>query len=122
MDALINRKIIGNDGEKATATFLEQEGFAIDCMNYRKFYGEIDIIARKKGIVLFVEVKTRKKNYFDASLLVPPSKQRKIILVAKEYIAKHHLHDMIFRFDVSLVTLEGDRYDICYIPNAFMGE
>ena len=91
-------------------------------LNYRKFYGEIDIIAHKKGIVVFVEVKTRKKNYFDASLLVPPSKQRKIILVAKEYIAKHNLHDMIFRFDVSLVTPDGDHHTLCYIPNAFMGE
>lgn len=122
MDAIINRKIIGNDGEKATAAYLEKEGFTIAHLNYRKFYGEIDIIAHKKGIVVFVEVKTRKKSYFDASLLVPPSKQRKIILVAKEYIAKHNLHDMIFRFDVSLVTPDGGHHTICYIPNAFMGE
>lgn len=122
MNLVINRKILGNDGEKATAAFLEQEGFTIAHMNYRKFYGEIDIIAHKKGIVVFVEVKTRKKNYFDASLLVPVSKQRKIILVAKGYIAKHNLEEMIFRFDVSLVTPEKDHYTINYIPNAFMGE
>jgi putative endonuclease len=122
MNKIPERKVIGNNGEAATAQYLKEEGFTITEMNYRKFYGEIDVIAQKKDLVLFVEVKTRKKNYFDGSLLITPSKQKKIILVAKEYIAKHKLYESICRFDVALVTPEHNHYTICYIPNAFMGE
>lgn len=45
-------------GEDVAARFLEQKGFRILCRNYRKPWGEIDIIAEKDGIVRFVEVKS----------------------------------------------------------------
>lgn len=117
------RKLIGNNGEEATVNYLIGQGFRIMATNYCKPYGEIDIIAQKKDVVAFVEVKTRKKNYFDTSLVITPSKQKKIILVAKEYIAKYMKRTNItYRFDVSLVTPENNSHTICYIPDAFMGE
>lgn len=122
MNKIPEKKVIGNHGEEVTARYLQEQGFYIRAMNYRKPYGEIDVIAQQKDLLIFVEVKTRKKNYFDASLLITPSKQKKIILVAKEYITKHKLYTTICRFDVSLVTPENDSHAICYIPNAFMGE
>lgn len=52
------RKKIGNLGEEIAARYLESKGFKIIDRNYRKPWGEIDIIAVKEGIVRFVEVKS----------------------------------------------------------------
>jgi putative endonuclease len=51
-------KEIGGLGESVAAEFLRQKGFSILTRNYRKPWGEIDIIAEKQGIVRFVEVKS----------------------------------------------------------------
>src|SRR3989338_3071661 len=51
------RKRVGRIGEDIAAQFLERKGFKVIARNYRKPWGEIDIIAEKGGIVRFVEVK-----------------------------------------------------------------
>ncbi|QSH39213.1 YraN family protein [Candidatus Kaiserbacteria bacterium] len=51
-------KDIGNTGEHIAARFLETKGFSILGKNYSKKWGELDIIAKKEGVVHFVEVKT----------------------------------------------------------------
>jgi putative endonuclease len=110
-----HRKLVGQQGESLVAHSLEQQGFHIEERNYRKQYGEIDIIARKGTLVVFVEVKSRAHAYFPLEELVTPSKQRKIILVAKAYIASQQLIDLDFRFDIAVI--EGNK--VTYIENAF---
>ena len=51
-------KVIGNQGELLAAHYLKNQGFVILEMNYRKPWGEIDVIAKENGIIHFVEVKT----------------------------------------------------------------
>src|SRR3990167_888617 len=51
------RKEVGRLGEEIAAQFLERKGFKVVARNYRKPWGEIDIIAEKAGTVRFVEVK-----------------------------------------------------------------
>lgn len=51
-------KMIGDKGEDVACDFLENKGYRIKIRNYRKKWGEIDIIAEKEGITHFVEVKT----------------------------------------------------------------
>ena len=51
-------KVIGNEGELLAANYLQKQGFEILKMNYRKPWGEIDVIAKKHEIIHFVEVKT----------------------------------------------------------------
>ena len=111
---------IGAQGENFVANWLREKKFVIKAKNYRKRYGEIDLIAQKDDLIIFVEVKSRKINYFDLGQVIVPSKQRKIILTAKEYISTNHFVDKIFRFDVALVKQKNDgNFDITYIPNAF---
>ena len=109
------RKLVGQQGEDLVAQTLLNQGFVIAERNYRKHYGEIDIIARKKNLVLFVEVKRRAHAYIQLEELVTPSKQRKIIMVARSYIAKHQLTDHDFRFDIALIYRET----LTYLENAF---
>ena len=51
------RKAVGEIGEEIACQFLERKGFKILERNYRKPWGEIDIIAEKDGVIRFVEVK-----------------------------------------------------------------
>jgi putative endonuclease len=117
---ITTKKAIGADGEKMVAEHLKQAGFAIIALNYTKPYGEIDIIACKKDLLACIEVKTRHNALVDPATLVPPSKQRKIIMVAKDFIAQHYaFHEMTCRFDVALVEKKSNSYTISYIENAF---
>ncbi|MCK5632360.1 YraN family protein [bacterium] len=110
-----SRKKFGNEGEAITAAHLEKKGFTILHRNYQKLYGEIDLIAQKKDLLVFVEVKRRKHAYFDMNQLITVSKQKKIIMVANEYITRYAHDQKICRFDVALI--EGETFT--YLPNAF---
>lgn len=110
---------LGNEGELFVANYLEKNGFTITSKNYRKFFGEIDLIAYKKELYVFVEVKTRKSNMIAMGNLIPIYKQQKIIKAAQTFIAEEKLSAMTFRFDVALLQTDGTIFRIEYIENAF---
>src|SRR5437762_2657431 len=99
----MNQKRIGNEGETFVAHQLYKQGFTIMARNYRRQFGEIDIIAQKKELLIFVEVKVRAPSSVDHAEIILPSKQHKIIQVAKAFIALHNITDKICRFDVAFV-------------------
>jgi len=109
----------GSQAEDFVADWLCKNGFKILQRNYRKFFGEIDLIASKKNLIVFVEVKARKSEYFNLSELITYSKQKKIINTARHYIAKHRITDSILRFDVALVLCLENKLELNYIENAF---
>jgi len=113
------RSQLGKEAEKRVGQYLIQHGFCILEYNYRKKHGEIDLIASKPQLLVFVEVKMRQHNYFDLSDVITRGKQRKIITVAKEYIAIRGWHDQSYRFDVALMLGTQESLDLTYIPNAF---
>ncbi len=115
-------KEIGNKGEQLVAEKLVDQGFSILARNYKKRYGEIDVIACKDDLLVFVEVKTRKHASFDLTQVITRSKQKKIVTVAKEFLATHTITDKICRFDVALLEQKAGALEICYIPNAFIDE
>ena len=111
---LTPKRIVGNFGEKEAARFLRRSGYRILEQNYTAKESEIDIIARKKGVTAFVEVKTRNiknlggKEARPASS-VTPEKQRKIIKAASRYNGRNP-SDTRLRFDVIEVYIEdGER-------------
>ena len=115
-------KHLGNCGEKAVANLLKSKKFKIIEQNYRTKLGEIDIIAQRDEFLVFVEVKTRKTNYFPTSNVVTFYKQKKIINTAKLFILKNNIIDKVCRFDVASVVAHGNEYNIEYIENAFSDE
>jgi putative endonuclease len=90
------RKAVGRIGESIAAQFLERKGFTIIDRNYRKPWGEIDIIAQKGSTVRFVEVKTlsresmpdvsREMSDYRPEEQVHPVKLRKIARTAEMYM------------------------------------
>lgn len=114
-----HRANLGKEAEQKVAAQLQQQGFMIVEYNYRKRHGEIDLIATKASLMVFVEVKMRQHQYFDLSDVITPSKQRKIISVAKEYIARKGTENQSYRFDVALLQGTPQGLDVQYISNAF---
>jgi len=107
----------GNKSELAVAHWLQTEGFKLIATNYRQRYGEIDLIVSKGELLAFVEVKARQTLHFDLSIVVTPTKQRRIAKAAAHFIAHNNSSgNHVIRFDVALVCGE----DITYIPNAFV--
>lgn len=114
-----HRAHLGKEAEEKIATNLRALGFKIVERNYRKRHGEIDLIATKASLMVFVEVKMRQHQYFDLSDVITLGKQRKIISVAKEYITRNGIENQSYRFDVALLQGTPQGIDIQYIPNAF---
>ncbi len=116
----IDNKKLGNAGELFVVNYLQQHGFTICAQNYRKFFGEIDIIAYKKNLYIFVEVKTRKTDSALMGQLISKSKQDKIIKTAQTFIAENKLSgDNVCRFDVALLVKNDISFSMDYIENAF---
>jgi putative endonuclease len=111
-------KKLGNHGEHLVAQWLVCKGFTIIERNYRISQGEIDIIAKLRDTIAFVEVKTRQKSYFSLSDVIVPHKQRAMFLTARMYCLRHNYTNLNYRFDVAFV--QGSDNAITYIPNAFV--
>lgn len=113
----------GHQSELIIIKYLKDQNFTILAHNYKKFFGEIDIIAYNKELILFVEVKARKNSKLSLHHLVNYPKQQKIIKTAKSFIAEQpssFIQDKIYRFDVALLhTKDNDEPELTYIPNAF---
>ena len=116
------KRKLGNLGEKLARRQLKKEGYKILKKNYVAEGAEIDIIAKKRDTVVFVEVKTR--SFKEGAVSSPasavtPEKQRKIIKAAKSYAA-FCARDCILRLDVIEVIIDGKRKkEINHIENAF---
>jgi putative endonuclease len=114
-------KSLGAAGEDLAARHLNKMGFAILEKNYRCPLGELDIVARKGPLLIFVEVKTlRSEKYGPPQVAVTIRKQQKIIKLAHFYIKHKKMYDMQCRFDVIAVQWTGDRPQIKHIPAAFI--
>ena len=111
---LTPKRIVGNFGEKEAARFLRRSGYRILEQNYIACGSEIDVIARKKGVTAFIEVKTRNVKSLGGKEARPassvtPEKQRKIIKAASRYNGRNP-SDTRLRFDVIEVYIEdGER-------------
>ena len=115
------RKIrTGKQGEELAVAHLQQLGYRILERNYRCPLGEIDIVAREKDTLVFVEVKSRKTEQFgDPELAVGRTKQRKLTLIALYYLARQKDSQLAARFDVVAVKMLRDRTEVQLIRDAF---
>lgn len=115
------RRHFGDYGEKIVADYLIKRNFTILGTNFRIRGGEVDIIARSGNTVVFVEVKTRKNPLIDPAEVITRSKQKKIIYATQVYCAQKKLdnQNVMYRFDVALVSCSNTQHHIDYIENAF---
>jgi putative endonuclease len=116
-----NKKDIGSKGEKLAAEFLASHNYEIIATNFFSPYGEIDIIALKDEILVFIEVKTRSSNLDSALNSISISKRKKISRTASIFLAKNREYeDMFTRFDVIAILLNKDHTFLKHIKEAFI--
>lgn len=116
----MNHIIIGKAGEMAAAEYLEHQGYSILQRQYRSRLGEIDIVAQKDGVVVFVEVKTRRNlAYGLPAEAVGYRKQQKIIQAALCYLKQVGQTEAPCRFDVIEVYAAEATLRCNHICNAF---
>ena len=111
----MNRREKGAQSEEAAARHLTQKGYRILQRNFRWKGGEIDIIAQRNELIVFVEVRARSYSTFgSAAETINASKKEKIKRTALLYLQKNRL-DSPARFDV--ITFDGD--NLAHFENAF---
>ncbi|MCQ2555795.1 MAG: YraN family protein [Clostridia bacterium] len=109
----------GKRGEIIAANYLKRKGYKILERNYKNPIGEIDLIAKDKDYLVFVEVKTRiSRGFGDPLEAINEQKQFKIRNVATLYLRQHKLMDLNCRFDAIAVLGDGDD-GINHIVDAF---
>lgn len=114
------RQQYGAQSESLAARLLKQRGYTILETNYRTPLGEIDIIARQRGTIVFVEVKARRSLGFGGpKWAVTPKKQRKISMVALYYLKTTRQSRAKARFDVVAIRSLTEPPQVEIIQNAF---
>jgi putative endonuclease len=94
----------GLSAEGRAAAYLMVKGYRILAKRFRTPYGEIDIVARRRNLVAFVEVKAR-ASLDEAAYAVTPRQRRRIIDAAQAWLMAHPEHaDFEFRFDAMLIA------------------
>jgi putative endonuclease len=100
---------VGKLGEGLALDFLRSLGYKILAVNYRNSLGEIDIIAKDKGTLAFVEVKTRLSDIRGLPQdSIGLTKQKKLSRVAVSFLKEHNLLDNKARFDVVSIMYDAD--------------
>lgn len=120
---MIERKttgLIGNEGEDKACAYLIDNSYRIIERNFRTRSGEIDIIAHKDDVLVFVEVKALPSG--NAEILAHEldlRKQRKIVKTANFFLLKHREYNSSkIRFDVIVIDMPN-LPSVYHIQNAF---
>jgi len=119
---MLTRQDTGRRAEDVAAEFLRGEGFEVLERNYRRRLGELDLIARRDGVLVIAEVRTRASPAFGgAAASVDRRKQRRITRTAAQLLQQHaDLARLPVRFDVIIVSeLEKAAPRIEWIRHAF---
>jgi putative endonuclease len=114
------RKQVGATGEDLAADILQKQGYHIIARNYRTPLGEIDLIARHQGALVFVEVKTRRSEKFGAPQeAVHEAKQERLRHLAEYYLQQQEVGDVTVRFDVVAILWQRGKPRVEVITGAF---
>ena len=117
---MIDKKELGKKGEELALLFLKKRGYRVIGRNYVCKMGEMDIIAKEKDTLVFVEVKTRTSTTFGPpQLAVNPKKQSQMSKVALNFLKEKKLEDVKARFDVVAILLGPRGEEIELIRDAF---
>ncbi len=113
---------IGVIGEKIAVNYLKKHGYNILARNFKLKCGEIDIIAKDREYICFIEVKTRTSNAFAEPFeSVGYKKEEKLFNLAQIWLSIHKADDALCRFDIVSVLLNENFKvkEIKHIKDAF---
>lgn len=110
----------GVNGEKIAENFLQTKGYNLLHRNWKYEKKEVDLVAVDKGLLVFVEVKTRSATYFGyPEDSVNYKKQEYLKTAAEAFLYQHPVYTTI-RFDIiSIITQNGAIKEIVHFEDAF---
>lgn len=118
------RQRLGKLGEDLAAQRLAARGYVVRERNWRCTEGELDIVAEKDGVLVLVEVRTRRGDRFGTpEESITPTKRAKLLEVAQAYLDEHNAADRDWRIDVVAIEI-GARGEVArfeHIENAIEG-
>ena len=110
---------LGKKGEKLAIDFLIENDYKILEKNYRYLKAEVDIIARKKDVLVVVEVKTRSSDYFgNPQDFITPKKIKLLVSAIDYYVVQRDL-EVEVRFDIIAIIHQKNKTKIEHLENAF---
>jgi len=103
-------KILGQEGEKIAARYLSKQGYQIIERNFRTRFGEIDLIARKGKLLVFVEVKTRigNEDFGQAEWAITKRKINQVRKMAEVYLVKNRPDYQDLRIDAITIIISPE--------------
>lgn len=110
---------VGKEGEDAAVRFLINKGYEILFRNYIAEKAEVDIIALKDGILVFVEVKTRSSLDYGSPQDFVTNKKIKLMIKAANIFINNFDRTEEARFDIIGIHKRGNDFDIEHIEDAF---
>ncbi len=112
----MNRSELGKQGERLAEEYLRGKGYEVLARNYRNRLGEIDLICRHRGTIVFVEVKTRTQTLFGRpEEAVTRAKRDKLERLSQCYLAEQRIEDADVRLDVVSVRLDSGTESVEHI-------
>ena len=101
------RQVLGAGGERLARRHLEQKGYRFVAANWRRPYGELDLIMRDGDVLVFVEVKTRSgERLVTAEESLTAAQARRLLRGAQSYLAERvDLASLFWRIDLVAITL-----------------
>ncbi len=112
----MNKIEIGKSGEEEAINFLKRNKYKILNRNFKTKFGEIDIIAKKNGEIVFIEVKTRNTTLFGyPEEAIDKRKINHIQKVATYYLQRNKIK-IPFKFEVLSILTKNGRKEIKVIP------
>lgn len=119
----MDTRVLGRWGEAQAAAYLRRKGYELLAAGYRCRYGEIDLIAKKRTVLAFVEVKLRRSESFARPReYVDGGKQQRIRLTAQHWLQSRPT-ELQPRFDVIEIYApegtQGPPREVVHLKNAF---
>ncbi|MGE0681562.1 MAG: YraN family protein [Candidatus Binatia bacterium] len=116
----MEKRDLGRQGEQTAEQFLRERGYEIVTRNYRCTYGEIDLVARSRATLVFVEVRTQSGPTFGDPLeSITQRKQRQIAKAALHYVVRQQVENQPLRFDVIGIFWNNSPPQIVHVKGAF---
>ena len=114
------RQDLGTWGETLALKEIKRLGYKCIARNYRCPLGEIDLIAKERDSLVFIEIKTRRgRSIGYAKEAISSRKKRQLSKVALAYMKSNDCYDVKSRFDVVVISLKDGKEEIEVIQNAF---
>lgn len=115
----MEKKALGNRGEHIASMYLQEQGYQIKEQNWFFRHREIDIIAEKDNLLIFIEVKTRTYPYLHNPLLSVNKKKQHFIMYAADHYIRRKKCLLEARFDIIVITFQHSDHAIEHIKDAF---